>query len=167
MSIEELKLALAKARIEVEIAKKRKEEAWNVVAFEESYLRYMDMKQGLDVAEKSEMEADKALRKEALNLHEVKDGVFAGGEISPGVKIKFHHKIKYALEEVSAWAKVNALHLFKFDEAAFKKNPPEGAPFEKYDEPYVEVATDSEDFDLDPEVMRANGIPWTDPMSDG
>jgi hypothetical protein len=52
------------------------------------------------------------------------------------------------LEDVISWAEDKAKHLFKFDVKAFEKNPPEGAPFEKYDEPYVTIATDNADFQL-------------------
>jgi hypothetical protein len=56
------------------------------------------------------------------------------------------------LEKVIVWAKEEAKHLFKFDAKSFedaaKKGTLHGAPFEKFDEPYVELATKNEDFQL-------------------
>jgi hypothetical protein len=141
--IETLKLALVKAREANEKAKEYAAEQWKGVEDTTAHRLYQDAVDEFKAAAEAMLVADKALRDAALE--QAGDGA---GEVSPGVKIQMRHKIKYVLEEVETWARTQAAFLFKFDVKAFEKSPPTGAPFEKYDEPYVVLATKNEDFQL-------------------
>jgi hypothetical protein len=150
-NIDALKLALVKAREANEKAKETVDKLWRVVEASEAFGQYDQARGNYQNASKDLDLTDKALRDAALA--EFKDGVgnisaASNPYISDGVKIKMRHKIKYVLEEVESWARTQAAFLFKFDVKAFEKSPPAGAPFEKYDEPYVELATKNEDFQV-------------------
>jgi 23S rRNA G2069 N7-methylase RlmK/C1962 C5-methylase RlmI len=162
--IEALKRELVAAREANEKAKAYAAEKWMAVEDTTAHRLYKDATDDFKLASDAMLAADKALRDAALQ--EFKDGIgkisdLTNPYISEGVKIKMHHRIRYKLEDVIAWAEKKAQYLFKFDEAKFKKDPPDGAPFEKYDEPYCELATKSEDFHLPAEWLEQNNVPGT------
>jgi hypothetical protein len=148
-TIDELKLALVKAREENEKVKMHAADLWGDVEETEAYKKYKLAELEFKASSDAMLVADKALRDAALQEFGYKT---VGEEISPGIKIKMRHKIHYDLNKVIEWAKTEARNLFKFDVKAFedaaKKGTLYGAPFEKYDEPYVELATKNEDFQL-------------------
>jgi hypothetical protein len=150
--IESLKLVLVKAREANEQAKQNAGLRRINMETTPEGVAYKKATEEFATASEAMLAADKELREAVLNLHEVKEGIFKGGEISPGVTIQFHHKIKYELDKVIEWAKTEARNLFVFDVKAFedsaKKGTAHGAPFEKYDEPFVKLATKNEDFNL-------------------
>jgi len=151
-NIDELKLALVQARAANEKAKEIVAVKWKDVEATLSFQSYNSANDAFKEAAEAMLVADKALRDAAMDAW-VRDGA---GEVSPGVRIKMRHKVRYVLETVTAWAKEEAKHLFKFDTKSFedaaKKGTLHGAPFEKYDEPYCELSSKSEDFQLKEEL---------------
>jgi hypothetical protein len=151
-NIDELKLVLVKARETNEKAKEYVSEQWHFVEVTPEFLEYDKANNAFKVAAEAMLLADKALRDAALQ--EFKDHELA--DLGAGVRIKMRHKVKYILDEVETWARENAKFLFKFDTKSFedaaKKGTLHGAPFEKYDEPYCELATKSEDFQIKEEL---------------
>lgn len=149
MSIEELKIALVKAREENEHAKETTAQALAKMEDTPEGKEYKWATDTMRLTSETLLAADKELRDAALAEWNDVNNTHVGMNISPGVKIQFHHNLKYDLKEVIAWAEDKAKHLFKFDVKAFDKNPPEGAPFTRVDEPYVVLSSKNSDFQLE------------------
>jgi hypothetical protein len=138
--IDELKQKVIEARQDEAIGKISVEDYWKAVQETDAYKLWDGGKADLGCLTVAREMQEDALRQAALELYKL-DG---NTKPVPGVTVKMHHKMKYDLDKVVAWAEDKAKHLFKFDVKAFEKNPPENAPFEKVDEPYCELATKME-----------------------
>jgi hypothetical protein len=147
-TIDELKVKLVKAREANEQAKQNAGLRRINMETTPEGVEYSLATAEFAIASEAMLAADKELREAALAIYNSTGSPKDISCISPGVTIQFHHKIKYDTDAVIAWCWEKYKGLILLDKKEFEKVKPNGAPFEKYDEPFVKLATKNEDFNL-------------------